>query len=253
MIKRFVATVVNAGLLFLLVSMFMLPVALVYVASDTLTTPATVAGAKKTSSEITVLPNFFDFSEHVTFNLEPTANGFFDSLEATSFRSQLATYHKLYTVINRSDRAVTVRGVIAEKPEPSVAYQRLIITLAKNGQAHSALTVKNATQGDISMIVSDESVLEETDTLIIGDRVISVLNANGKMATVDPLDQEIIAGTAVYRNGVLVSDGKVYQSRTGDVYLEPGESLSVNMFITGRTDVDTQAVTIPFVITTIQD
>ena len=103
------------------------------------------------------------------------------------------------------------------------------------------------------MIVSDESVLEETDTLIIGDRVISVLNANGKMATVDPLDQEIIAGTAVYRNGVLVSDGKVYQSRTGDVYLEPGESLSVNMFITGRTDVDTQAVTIPFVITTIQD
>ena len=253
MIKRSLSTIVNAGLLLLLVSMFLLPVAMVHVASDMLSVPSSVAGVQAENSRITVLPNFFDFNEHVTFNPQDNGFGYADRLEITSFRSQLATYHKLYTVYNRSDEAVTVRGVIGEKPEPSVAYKRLVITLAQNGRAHDAVVVDDVDQGEISLVVSDASILENTTEVMIGNSVLPVLSSEGKVFTTDPLGQPVAGQTQIYRSGVLIDDGKVYRSRTGDVTLEPGESLSVNVYITGKSDVDSQPVSIPFILTTVEE
>jgi hypothetical protein len=115
------------------------------------------------------------------------------------------------------------------------------------------VVVDDVNEGDISMIISDATVLEDTTEVIIGNSVVPVLSANGKMVTTDPLTQSVLSQTPIYRDGVLIDDGKVYRSRTGDVVLQPGESLSVNVYVTGKPDVDSQTVTIPFILTTVEE
>lgn len=248
MIKTPFKLVLNTILLSLLVGMLVLPVALVHVVTGTAHVPATVAGAQKTNENLIVLPNFFDFSDHVSFSPEYVGYGYKDVLTLTSFRSQVATYHKLYTVYNRSADPITVRGVLGEKPSPETVFDSLVITMAKSGQEHSTKLARPAVEGDVSLIATDASVAEGADYVVIEKMELPVLSVTGRFIATDPLPKSLAQGDVVYRSGIFVADGKVYRSRTPDVVIAPGESITVNAVVVGKADVETGTVTIPFFI-----
>lgn len=252
MIKQPIRILLNTFLVLLFSGMLILPVVLVHVVTGVAHVPASVAGAQHQASDLVVLPNFFDFGDHVKFDPSYNAIGYQDNVTLTVFRSQIATYHKLYTVHNRAADTIVVRGVLGAKPESSSVYDSLIVTLAKTGEVHSTTVAKQAQVGDVSLTATDANVAQNVDTLIVGMTEIPVLSVSGRFISTDPLAQGFDEGMPIYRAGIFILDGKVYRSRTNDVVLEPGESVTVNTVVMGKKDVETQTITVPLFINVVR-
>jgi hypothetical protein len=237
----------NSFLMIVLLGMILLPPALTHLLATAAHTTPSVAGAQANSGDFIVLPNFFDFNTHVRFDPVTTQFGYQDTLELTVFRNQVATYHKLYTVINRSNHPITIQGVITDEPSPPLTYERLVVTLARSNEIHESQLAGSALVGDIQLQVIDTSIAQGTNSVVIGDREVPVIAATDHTLITDPLSETWEAGTPVYREGILVTEGQVIRSRTAGVTLNPEESAVVTMVVTGK-EVENQPIMVPFVI-----
>lgn len=248
MIKKPISLIVNAFLMVVLMGMVLLPPALTHLVATTIHTSPTVAGAEAAAGDFIVLPNFFDFGSHVTFNPVSSSAGYQDTLQLTAFRNQVATYHKLYTVINRANHSIRVRGMVASEPEPSHAYERVLITMVRPDDVHESQFAAAASEGDVHIVVKDGAVANDTDHLLVGLTRLPILAVLDDTIMTDPLGSAYAVDTVVHRGGIAITPEGIIRSRTTDIVLNPGESVHINVVVTGRNNVESQTFTVPLVI-----
>lgn len=120
----------NPLLLIILLGILTIP----FVVSESVVQPTKDAGIVAgfrtiTNKDLTIYPNFSDFDGYVTFTPSQIINGrFSDQLTLTSFRGQIAIYHRLYTIFNDSNSPVALRLVLNQPPLSS-SFGSLILSL----------------------------------------------------------------------------------------------------------------------------
>lgn len=121
---------INPLLLIFLVSILTIP----FVLSETVVQPVkdlgSVAGfTTVTNKDLAIYPNFSDFDGYVSFVPSRIINGrYSDQLTLTSFRGQIAIYHRLYTVFNDSDSFIALRLALSQLPL-TISFDKFVLSL----------------------------------------------------------------------------------------------------------------------------
>lgn len=89
-----------------------------------------VAGFRTvTNKDLAIYPNYTSFDGYVSFAPSPIINGrYIDKLTLTSFRGQIAIYHRLYTIYNDADLPIILRLSLYQPPLTS-SFNNLILDL----------------------------------------------------------------------------------------------------------------------------
>jgi len=241
---------INSLLIAVLVGMFMLPLSTVHVLTQSSQTDAQVAGAEHTAGDFVVLPNFFDFGEHATFNPAQSGNSFSDSLTVTAFKSQVATYHTVYTLLNRTASPLEVEALLTDIPEPTAPYSMFILSVAPEGIAHTTVLNEQTEIGSVHLTVDDPSIASGVRYVVVDNEAIQVRAVEGNNLLIDPTDKVFKQGTAVHRAGLLVKDGAMIWSNTTSTTLPANGSGTVNAVVVGQPDIETSSITAPLFIHT---
>jgi len=240
--------VVNSLLIAVLAGMFMLPLGTVHVLTQSAQTDAQVAGAEHTAGDFVVLPNFFDFGTHATFNPSQSGNTFSDSLTVTAFKSQVATYHTMYTILNRTATPLSVEVLLTDIPEPTEPYSMFILSIAAEGVSHTTTLSEQAEIGSVHVTVDDPSVASGVRYIVVDNEPIMVRAIEGNKLLIDPTTKAFQQGSAVHRAGLLVRDGAMVWANTTDVILPGNSSGTINVAVIGQTDIETSSITAPIFI-----
>lgn len=241
---------INSLLVAVLVGMFMLPLGTVHVLTQSAHTDAQVAGAEHTAGDFVVLPNFFDFGEHATFNPMQSGNSFSDSLTVTAFKNQVATYHTVYTLLNRTASPLEIEALLTDIPEPTAPYSMFILSVTPEGIAHTTILNEQAEIGSVHLTVDDPSVAADVRYVIVDNEPVQVRAIEANKLLIDPTDKIFKQGTVVHRAGLLVRDGAMVWSNTTSTVLPANGSGTVNVVVVGRPDIETSSITAPLFIHT---
>lgn len=236
---------INSLLIGMLVGMLVLPLGVVHVLTQASQTDAQVAGAEHTAGDFVVLPNFFDFGTHATFDPVQSGNSFSDSLTVTAFKGQVATYHTVYTVINRTTAPLTIEVLLTDVPEPTEPYAMFILSIAPEGISHTTTLSEQAGVGSLHLTVEDPSVAAGVRYVVIDGEPVLVRALEGNKLLIDPTTKEFKQGAAVHRTGLLVRDGAVVWANTTNTLLEANGTATVNAVVIGQTNVETSSITAP--------
>ena len=126
----------NPLLLIFLVGILTIP----FVLSEAVIQPTkdlgSVAGfATVTNKDLAIYPNFSDFDGYVSFAPSRIVNGrYSDQLTLTSFRGQIAIYHRLYTIFNDSDSFIVLRLALNQLPL-TISFDKFILSLHLEGES----------------------------------------------------------------------------------------------------------------------
>lgn len=242
--RRSFSFILNTGLVLVLVGMLTAPIIFQWALTDITTSNGEVAGVQSKLDDFVVLPNFFDFGKHVSFN--PSQNGeiYKDVLELTVFSGQKATYHTLYTVFNKTNESITlelVSGVV----ESSGPFDSIVLSMMPAGYEHMTNLTQSAVEGDVVLLVDESDMVQITESVVVGTVSIPVLVYDAGSIITNPLTAAFEADTPVYPGAILSKGSSAIRSRTDLVQVAPGESAVINAVVSGAVQADGGTVKIP--------
>ena len=233
-----IRTIVNLGLLTVLLVLLALPALSAELIVAQPTEKGTVAGVRSVAPQnFSVIPNVKDFNGYVSFAPQAlNAGSYQDNLSITAFRRQKASYYGVYTIYNvSSDETFKVEVVTPGIESIADDFDRIIVSLTD--QTEPATLSEAVRRG--STLIKVDKPLQATvgDMIVVGDELTKVVVISTDGVVVTPLLKEHAAGQPIYPESIVATSERLINPQTQTITLAPGEKIGVAVTVWGGADV----------------